>query len=424
MPTVIGITPAMGPPFASSAGVPFVPFAPEIGLSWVMQASGVMPCTCPSALLMLASARSRAARKEMVTCRMRTSSRFGPLALRPKVHKTYTLARIGVHRSWALTPEPSNATEVPYARIRSARLPAFTGTDRDALRLMRVGARQAPTSIGGGKMIPFWALIVLAGSAVVAVLLMLAARRFAAKDGFLADTVPAAAVFGVLGVAFAVLLAFVMFLAFENYIRAREGASREAVAISELDRITGLLPAPQGEQLRNDLVCYARAVISDEWSRMREGHESELVVGWLARMESTVDTIPLDSVRAEVAVNHWLDEMAVRREGRRARLAEATPSIPVVVWLTLVLGAGLTIAYLVVFADRRERWWTQAVMVGSLTALIVAGLLVVSFLDHPYWEDGAYIGPSEMATTLRLIEADIEADSAAMPTCDEQGRPT
>jgi hypothetical protein len=272
-------------------------------------------------------------------------------------------------------------------------------------------------------MVPFWALIVLAGSALVAVLLMLAVRQFAATDGFLADPVPAAAVFGVLGVAFAVLLAFVMFLAFENYIRAREGASREAVAVSELERISRLFPAPHSEELRNELTCYARAVVSDEWPRMREGRESDLVVGWLARIESTVDTLPLDTVRTEVAFNHWLDEMAVRREGRRARLAEATPTTPAAVWLTLVLGAGLTVAYLVVFADRRERWWTQAVMVGSMTALIVAGLLVVSFLDRPYLEDGAYIAPTEMATTLRLIEARIEADPAAPLPCDEQGRP-
>ncbi len=272
-------------------------------------------------------------------------------------------------------------------------------------------------------MIPFWALIVLAGSAVVAVLLMLAARRFVAKDGLLADAVPAAAVFGVLGVAFAVLLAFVMFLAFENYIRAHEGASREAVAISQLDRLTRLFPAPQREELASDLACYARAVVSDEWPRMREGRESDLVVGWLARIESTIDTMPLDNARTEVALNHWLDETAVRREGRRARLAEATPTIPVAVWLILILGAGLTIAYLVVFADGRERWWTQAVMVGSITALVVAGLLVVSFLDRPYLEDGAYIAPSEMATTLRLIEAEVEADPAVLLPCDEQGRP-
>jgi hypothetical protein len=273
-------------------------------------------------------------------------------------------------------------------------------------------------------MIPWWALGVLAGSAVVAVLLMLAARRFGPKDGFLTDAVSAAAVFGVLGVAFAVLLAFVMFLSFENYIRAQEGASREAVAISQLDRLTRLFPAPQREELRTDLACYARAVVSDEWPAMREGGESDLVVGWLVRIESTVNTMPLDDARAEAAFNHWLDEMAVRREGRRARLAEATPTIPVAVWFTLVLGAGLTIAYLVLFADRRERWWTQAVMIGSVTAVVVAGLLVVSFLDQPYLEDGAYIAPTEMATTLRLLEAEVEAGPAALLPCDEQGRPT
>ena len=226
-----------------------------------------------------------------------------------------------------------------------------------------------------------------------------------------------------LGVAFAVLLAFVMFLAFENYIRAQEGASREAVAISQLDRLTRLFPAPQRDELRNDLACYARAVVSDEWPRMREGRESDVVVGWLARIESTVDAMPLDTVRIEVAFDHWLDEMAVRREGRRARLAGATPTIPVAVWLILVLGAGLTIAYLVVFADRRERWSTQAVMAGSITALVVGGMLVVSFLDRPYLEDGAYIAPTEMATTLRLIEAEVEADPAPLLPCDEQGRP-
>ena len=62
-------------------------------------------------------------------------------------------------------------------------------------------------------------------------------------------------------------------------------------------------------------------------------------------------------------------------------------------------------------------------MVGSITALVVAGLLVVSFLDRPYLEDGAYIAPTEMATTLRLIEAEVEADPATLLPCDEQGRP-
>ena len=271
-------------------------------------------------------------------------------------------------------------------------------------------------------MIPFWALALVAGSAIVAVLLMLAARWFS-PEGLLHDSVPAAAVFGVLGVAFAVLLAFVMFLGFESYVRASEGASREAVAVSQLARVSRLFPVEQGEELRDDLGCYARGVISDEWPLMRESRESEVVIGWLAQIETTIDEMPIDDAVSQIALSHWLDEQAVRRDGRRTRLAESVSAVPAAVWSMLILGAGLTVAYVVVFADRRERWWAQAVMVGSITALIVSGLLVISFLDSPYQQDGAYIAPTEMETSLRLIQDEVAGAGDQLP-CDAEGRPT
>ena len=273
----------------------------------------------------------------------------------------------------------------------------------------------------GGTMIPFWALALLAGSAIVAVLLMLAARRFS-PEGLFHDAVPAAAVFGVLGVAFAVILAFVLFLGFESYVRASEGASREAVAVTQLARVSRLFPVAEAQTLRDDLGCYARAVVSDEWPLMRQGRESDVVIDWIAQIEATIDEVPIDDSVSEVALGHWLEEMAVRRDGRRTRLAESTTTIPAAVWSMLILGAVLTVAYMVVFADRRERWWTQAVMVGSITALIVSGLLVISFLDSPYQEDGAYIAPTEMETSARMIQDEVAGAGTQLP-CDAEGRP-
>ena len=270
-------------------------------------------------------------------------------------------------------------------------------------------------------MIPFLALVLLVVSAIAAVLLMLAVRRVS-PQGLFRDAVPAAAVFGVLGVAFAVILAFVLFLGFESYLRASEGASREAVAVTQLARVSRLFPADEGAALRDNLGCYARAVISDEWPLMRDGEESEVVLEWITDIEATVDALPIDDAVSEVALGHWLDEMAIRREGRRTRLAESETTVPGAVWSMLILGAGLTVAYVIVFADRRERWWTQAAMVGSITALIVSGLLVISFLDSPYQEDGAYIAPAEMVTSARMIEAEVSAAGADLP-CDEGGRP-
>jgi hypothetical protein len=132
--------------------------------------------------------------------------------------------------------------------------------------------------------------------------------------------------------------------------------------------------------------------------------------------------MPLEDEVSQIAFGHWLDEMALRREGRRERLAEAELTIPAAVWSMLILGAALTVGYVIVFADGRERWWTQATMVGSITALIVSGLLVISFLDRPYLEDGAYIAPSEMATSARQIQHEVVGAGLELP-CDADGHP-
>jgi hypothetical protein len=265
-------------------------------------------------------------------------------------------------------------------------------------------------------------VVALVGTTALAVLVMLAARRYAPADGFLRDPGSAVGVFGVLGVAFAVILAFVVFLAFEGYLRAGDGASREAVAVTQLARTTRLLPDPEGAELRGVLTCYARATVSDEWTQMAAGGESALVEEWLARLESTVDDIAVDSPRTEVALAHWLDQAAERREGRRARLLQADPAVPEAVWLLLLSGAVLTIGYMVVFANRRDRWWVQALMIGSVNLIVVAGLLVVFILDRPYQRDGAYVAPSEMQTSIRLIELEFGGDASFQPPCDAQGR--
>ena len=97
--------------------------------------------------------------------------------------------------------------------------------------------------------------------------------------------------------------------------------------------------------------------------------------------------------------------------------------MPPAVWFTLILGAVLTVGYLFMFANGTDRWWVQGLMVGSVTLLVVAGLLVVVFLEHPFQRDGAYVSPGEMQTSIRLLE-ERSTDALAIDyPCDEEGRP-
>jgi hypothetical protein len=89
---------------------------------------------------------------------------------------------------------------------------------------------------------PWLAAIVIVGVVAVAVAAKLLVRRRAPLGGFFSDSSRAAGTFGVIGTMFAVVLAFVIFLALESYQRARAQAGIEAVAVTELYQVADLFP--------------------------------------------------------------------------------------------------------------------------------------------------------------------------------------
>jgi hypothetical protein len=149
------------------------------------------------------------------------------------------------------------------------------------------------------------AIFVIFCAIVAAVGLMLLVRWWSPPGGSFASATRSAGVFGVVGTGFAVLLAFIIFFTFNSYDRAREQASREAVATSLLYRTANLFSPPQGLELRGALLCYARAVVHDEWRTMRDGQPSTLVDGWRDRMEQIIKTLPIGDERESIAYGHW-----------------------------------------------------------------------------------------------------------------------
>jgi hypothetical protein len=96
--------------------------------------------------------------------------------------------------------------------------------------------------------------------------------------------------------------------------------------------------------------------------------------------------------------------------------------VPLSLWLVLGIGASLTIAYMCAQADRREGPLVQAIPIAFFTAMVTAGFLVVSFLDHPYANHSGGIAPTEMRQTLTRIgteNATRRATSAAFPVPPE-----
>src|SRR5690242_17523621 len=183
------------------------------------------------------------------------------------------------------------------------------------------------------------AALVVAGVTVVAVSAMLLVRRRAPEGSYFEDGDRAAGVFGVLATGFAVLLGFVVFLAFESYDTSRSGAEAEAEIVRQQFETAQLLPAAARAPLSGELVCYARSVVHQEWPRMRAGTLRDAIAPWSVEAFRTIRTVQPKTVAEQTAYGRWLDQRSQRQDARADRTHGAEGVIPLPLSIVLLISA-------------------------------------------------------------------------------------
>ncbi len=251
------------------------------------------------------------------------------------------------------------------------------------------------------------------------------ARRNPMNERFSSELGEHSRAFDFLGIAFAILLGFVVLQAYDSYNDAKRGAEQEAQALLELSRTADAFTPEEHELLEGTLVCYGRAVIEQGWPAMRDGGEGSPVVNeWGSRFRDAAFQVHIRSLVEDAAFRQLLMEQDTRIEGRRIRLAEAIRVTPPPMWFVLILGALLTIGWIVLGANRRGSFIVQASAVASVAAMATATLLLVWFLDHPFTDQSGSIRPTEMEEVLRVIEEESHPEGAEVThPCTEDGDP-
>ena len=265
-------------------------------------------------------------------------------------------------------------------------------------------------------------LLITAAAGVLAGALMLRIRRRAPGGGYFADSDRASGVLGVLGASFAILLGFAVLLTSQRYSSAKEHAAEEASAVAQMFESAQLLPHADADALGALEVCYARAVIHDEWPLLAKDGQSRLVEDWEIRLRSRTDQVHPRTPLALDGFKSWLEASAIRETERRDRVVEAEHVVPPIMWVLLGVGGVLLIVFVLFYADADERRRTQALMAGGVTALVAASILGVLFLNAPFENRTGSIRPRAMEHTLALIERERAALHQHSPTpCDEKG---
>jgi hypothetical protein len=266
------------------------------------------------------------------------------------------------------------------------------------------------------------AIVIVVATTGVAIAAMLWVRRHAPDGSYFNDGDRAAGVFGVLATGFAVLIGFVVFLAFSSYDTARAGAESEAGVVLQQIETAQLFPRPASRELTAELICYARSVAGVQWDRMEAGTLGDDPDRWSTALFDTLKRVDPRTSAQQAAYSRWLDERAAREQARTDRIHGSSGIIPLPLWLVLFFTSGLIFIYMLFFADSGERIVVQGLMMGTVVAVIISMLLLLQFLNHPFHEGVGGLRPAAMERTLFVIDQDLaQSHQQIQIPCDDRG---
>ena len=264
-------------------------------------------------------------------------------------------------------------------------------------------------------------VLIVAVAMAVGIGALLLVRRTAPVGSHFTDGDRASGVFGVLATGFAVLLGLVVVLAFTSFDQSRSGAEQEALLVAQQYETAQFLPVEHRDELGGQLVCYARAVVYREWPRLEAGTEGNSLNPWGVRLFETTRKIEPQSNAEQAAYGQWMDQTADRESARNDRTHGAVGVIPVSLWIVLIFSAGVIFVYMLLFADSGERRFVQAIMMGSVVAVVVSSLLLINVLDQPFSKGVGGLQPVAMQRTLKVLAEEEAVVSDGPAPCDARG---
>ena len=204
-------------------------------------------------------------------------------------------------------------------------------------------------------------------------------------------------IIAVIGVLYAVLLAFVVVVSWQNFDGASSTASHEAEIVSGLYRDASVFGA-QGPGIRRSLENYAVHVVTREWTSMRvhqyaDQQTDEALDGVWAAYRSYAPQNPTEEAFYTDSIRRLNDLQAARSD----RLEASDSQLPSILWGVLLGGAIITIGFTYFFGVPNLR--AHALMVAALAAIISLTLFLVLSLDLPF-SGGIAVPPTSMTHAI------------------------
>jgi hypothetical protein len=194
---------------------------------------------------------------------------------------------------------------------------------------------------------PLWGvgLLLVGLAALGAVVFELVAHQFLSVEFRRRHNDVTAAIFSVVGVTFAVLLAFVAMLAWDGFNKAKAASYAEASSVLDVYDASLGFADPEKSAMRDHIIGYLETVVRVEWPAQAEGRIVDRGAAYLENLNRIAIGLKPSGVADSNLHALLLRSLTRLRDARQQRLLAAETTIPAVVWIVTLAGGGLTIAF-------------------------------------------------------------------------------
>jgi hypothetical protein len=228
-------------------------------------------------------------------------------------------------------------------------------------------------------------LLIVAVATVVAVGGLVLVQRLYSTERRKQHNDVAGFIYAVLGVSYAVLLGLMLIAVWEQWNAAQDVASDEANELAGIFWFAHALPQPQGRHIQELARSYAEVVVEEEWPLMEQGRSSPKAWDTLDELRGTILGLDPPTGAQLVRYNQVLEQLHALGDARRERLLAASEGLATILWVVLIGGGVITIAFTYLFG--LDNTVVHTLMVAALAMILSLSLFTVAALDYPFKGD-------------------------------------
>lgn len=183
------------------------------------------------------------------------------------------------------------------------------------------------------------------------------------------------------GVFYGLLLGLLAVAAYQNFTSVETVVSQEASALSALARDVSAYPEPDRQTLIWILRDYTQFVVKYAWPAQQKGMVAEEGNYRMAAFHERMMMFEPETPSQEILHAEALQQFNNYLEARRMRLFSVSTSIPMIMWMVVIVGAMMNIALIWLF---EMRLISHFFLGGFLAAFMGMMIFLIASLDNPF----------------------------------------